>query len=250
MTLEYDGTDFHGWQVQPNVRTVQGTVEQALSRLTGRQVRVNGSGRTDAGVHAAGQVAHLDVRDGEVERVLSGLDRVLPRDVSVVGAAGAAADFDARRDAVERFYRYRILRRRSPLHDRYAHVWGGRAETAAMSGAAKLCLGRSSWRGMAKEGSGNTGWDAEVTMARVVEDALGWTFLISANRFLRGMVRLWAGTLLEIGRGSIGPDELRRILDEEDRSLAGPSLPARGLTLVRVSYGRRANTSGKRGAAP
>lgn len=245
LTLEYDGTDFLGWQVQSEGRTVQGTVEKALETLTGRPIRVNGSGRTDAGVHALGQVAHLDVAEQEVERVLSSLDRLLPGDVSVVSAEEADPGFDARRDAVERLYRYRVLRERHPLLDRYAHVHPGPLSTRAMAGAAGLCTGRHGWRGMAKEGSGNRDWEAVVRTASVVEDALGWTFLISANRFLRGMVRLWAGTLLRVGGGRLDPREVGRILQTGDRSLAGPSLPAGGLTLVEVRYydGRRGGAS-------
>ena len=142
LTLEYDGTDFLGWQVQAEGRTVQGTVERALETLTGRRIRVNGSGRTDAGVHALGQVAHLDLEGEEVERVMSSLDRLLPRDVSVVSAVEADPGFDARRDAVERLYRYRVLRQRHPLLDRYAHVHRGQLSTPAMAEAAGQCTGR------------------------------------------------------------------------------------------------------------
>jgi tRNA pseudouridine38-40 synthase len=236
LVVEYDGTDFCGWQLQPERRTVQGTLEAAVERLTCRPVRVHGSGRTDAGVHAMGQVAHLDVAGEETARVLEGLDRVLPGDVSVRKAAVAAPDFDARRDAVERLYGYRILRRRRPLLDRYAHVDGRGLDTGAMARAASLCRGISSWRGMAKEGSGNTGWKADVRTCEVAEDALGWTFLISANRFLRGMVRLWAGTLTRVGLHALSPGGVRDILDTGDRSSAGPALPAKGLTLIEVRY--------------
>lgn len=236
LVMEYDGTDFSGWQLQPDRRTVQGVAEGALNTLTGRAVRVHGSGRTDAGVHALGQVAHVDVAENEVDRVRSGLDRVLPGDVSVLGAGIVAPDFDSRRDAVERLYRYRILRRRRPLLDRWAHVDGRNLDTAAMSRAAALCRGRADWRGMAKEGSGNTSWTCDVRTSLVAEDRLGWTFLISANRFLRGMVRLWAGTLTLVGTHALSAEDVRHILEEGDRSSAGPSLPARGLTLVEVMY--------------
>jgi tRNA pseudouridine38-40 synthase len=236
LTLEYDGTDFRGWQVQPRCRTVQGTVEEVLAGLTGRRIRVHGSGRTDAGVHALGQVAHLDVEESEVERVASGLEPLLPRDVGVLEVEPAPPGFDARRDAVERLYKYRILRRRRPLLDRYAHVHRRPLDTGAMRRAAAVCRGVSGWRGMAKEGSGNTDWMVKVMTSLVAEDALGWTFLISANRFLRGMVRLWAGTLLQVGAGRLAPADVRGILDTGERDGAGPALPAGGLTLVEVRY--------------
>jgi len=237
-TVEYDGTDFAGWQAQAAGRTVQGEIERCLEVLLGRECRVTGSGRTDAGVHAAGQVAHADIEEQEEARVRSGLPEILPPDVAVRDILPAPPGFHARFSARGREYSYRILRGRSPLSARYAFEcpWPG-LDTASMRSAADLCRGVSGWRGMSKEGSGNRTWRVDVRGVDVEEDDRGWTLAIRADRFLRGMVRIWAGTMVEIGRGRYAPGRMREILDTGDRALAGPSLPAKGLTLVRVEYG-------------
>jgi tRNA pseudouridine38-40 synthase len=236
LLLEYDGTDYSGWQVQPGARTVQGELEDALRRLTGRHVPVTGAGRTDAGVHAAGQVAHMDVQEHEVGRMQTGLDGTLPGDLSVTSVDRVPPGFHARFSAVARTYAYVISRRRHPLRDRYEHVFGGELDAGAMLEAASLSLGENDWRAMSKEGSGNTDWMATVTEATVTDEDGRWTFRITANRFLRGMVRIWTGTLLEIGLGKAGPGCITEMFGTGDRNLAGPSLPARGLTLLKVRY--------------
>ncbi len=238
MTLEYDGTDFAGWQVQRSGRTVQGVLERALLDLCGREIRVTGSGRTDAGVHARGQVAHVDLLEDELPRVLSGFPEVLPEDVCARGLEVAPPGFHARFSAVRRTYSYGILRGRSPLLSRYAWElpWAGLDE-GAMSVAASLSIGRNEWRGMSREGSGNRTWTVEVFDASIETGPGGWTLRITADRFLRGMVRIWAGTLVETGRGRFEPGRVSRILGTGDRTAAGPSLPAKGLVLESVAYG-------------
>lgn len=237
LVLEYDGTDFSGWQRQKDRRTVQGVVEAALERVLGRRIAVTGSGRTDAGVHAEAQVAHLDLAEAETGRVESGLRGLLPPDVALLSLEPAPPGFSARFSAVRRAYEYRIIREKHPLRSRYAWVCPWRQlDTARMAGAASLSLGRAGWRGFSREGSSNRTWVSEVVSASVGETPSGWTFGIEADRFLRGMVRLWAGTLVEIGRGRLEPGVVRTILETGDRGLAGPSLPACGLTLVRVEY--------------
>jgi tRNA pseudouridine38-40 synthase len=239
LTIEYDGTDFSGWQVQPGLRTVQGELETALERLAGRSIPVTGAGRTDAGVHAAGQVAHIDSTEGEKERMFHGLDSVLADDLSVLSVEEVDPDFHARFDALSRTYEYRIARRRHPLSSRFEHVLQGAGlDTDAMTAAASESLGENDWRAMAREGSGNSTWACTVTEAGVLEDQAGWTFRITANRFLRGMVRLWTGSLVEAGLGNRPPGFVGEMLRTGDRTLAGPSMPARGLTLVKVRYHR------------
>lgn len=235
--VEYDGTDFSGWQVQDGRRTVQGVLEGALEKVLGRHAGVTGSGRTDAGVHAAAQVAHLDAADSELERVSSCLFRLLPPDVAVRSIEPAPPDFHARFSAVRRAYEYRILRDRHPLQSRFAWVCRyRRLDTESMRRAASLSIGRFDWKGFSREGGGNRTWMSNVLAASVGEDEAGWTLRMEADRFLRGMVRLWAGTLVEIGRGRLEPGVISGILETGDRSLAGPSLPPCGLTLMRVEY--------------
>ncbi|MBN2586087.1 MAG: tRNA pseudouridine(38-40) synthase TruA, partial [Candidatus Fermentibacteraceae bacterium] len=193
LTIEYDGTDFLGWQIQPDSRTVQGEIEDVLRQLCSRKVPIIGSGRTDRGVHALGQVAHTDVNDDELERVSSGLPAMLPDDIAVTAVEVAENTFHARYDAVSRLYRYRVEKEKHPLRCRYCHDLppSRHPDTGAMKRAAQLSCGENSWKAMAKEGGSNTDWIVSVMEAEVSEDKAGWTFLIRANRFLRGMVRLW-----------------------------------------------------------
>lgn len=238
LTIEYDGTDFLGWQIQPDSRTVQGEIEDVLRQLCSRKVPIIGSGRTDRGVHALGQVAHTDVNDDELERVSSGLPAMLPDDIAVTAVEVAENTFHARYDAVSRLYRYRVEKEKHPLRCRYCHDLppSRHPDTGAMKRAAQLSCGENSWKAMAKEGGSNTDWIVSVMEAEVSEDKAGWTFLIRANRFLRGMVRLWVGTLLHVGSGAEDPELIPRLLQTEDRNGAGTSVPGKGLTLMEVVY--------------
>jgi tRNA pseudouridine38-40 synthase len=238
MLIEYDGTDFSGWQAQPGVRTVQGEIEAVLEKLCGRRIAITGSGRTDAGVHALGQVAHADIGFNELERVKTGLPAILPDDIAVTGVIETDPSFHARFQAVSRLYRYRIEKKKNPLKSRYCYIipppW--KLDTSAMSEASCLSLGENDWKAMAKEGSDNSSWTVNVLEASVTEDISGWTFLIRANRFLRGMVRIWAGTLISIGSGSARPPLVTELLKTQNREKAGVSLPGKGLTLMEVRY--------------
>ena len=234
--VEYDGTCFSGWQRQPGKRTVQGEMESMLEHMCGRNVSVTGSGRTDAGVHAAGQVAHADILPHEFERISRGFDSALPDDIAVLSVVEVLHGFHARYDAVSRLYRYRIAKSHHPLICRYSHVTSAPLDTALMREAAGLSLGKADWKAMAKEGSGNADWIVDVIEAGVSEDRLGWTLLIHANRFLRGLVRIWAGTLLRIGSGAESPGLITKLLESGERNRAGASLPAKGLTLLKVNY--------------
>ncbi len=238
MLIEYDGTDFSGWQRQPEVRTVQGDIEAVLEKLCVSRTAITGSGRTDAGVHALGQVAHADIRIDKLARVKSGLPAMLPEDIGVVKVEEAPSSFHARFRAVSRLYKYRIERNKHPLRNRHSHTLTLSRElnTSDMQKAAGYSTGRNDWMAMAKEGSDNSDWMVNVSTASVIEDESGWTFLIRANRFLRGMVRIWAGTLVNIGSGAAGPELITELLQTKDRNRAGVSLPGKGLTLMEVKY--------------
>ncbi len=238
MKIEYDGTEFHGWQLQPGVRSVQGEIESVLENLCERKIRITGSGRTDAGVHALGQIAHADINENEFDRIENGLLSLLAEDVAVTSFSRVEDSFHARFDAVSRLYRYRISKEKHPLTSRYSYIQRGfkTLDVDAMRKAATLSIGENNWKSMAKEGSSNSSWIVKVIDAQVVEDQSGWTFLIKANRFLRGLVRIWAGTLARIGSGSDSPLLVTELLESEDRSRAGESLPAKGLTLLEVKY--------------
>lgn len=236
--IEYDGTDFSGWQFQPEARTVQGDIEAVLQKLCGRHIPITGSGRTDAGVHALGQIAHADIMIDELERVRTGLPAMLPNDISVTGVEESDRAFHSRFNAVSRIYRYRIEKKKHPLKNRYCHTlalsW--ELDTADMQEAARLSTGENDWKAMAKEGSDNSDWIVNVIRADVNENDSGWTFLIRANRFLRGMVRIWAGTLVKIGSGTASPELVTELFETGNREKAGVSLPGKGLVLMEVKY--------------
>lgn len=237
LRLAYDGTSFRGWQIQPGQPTVQGAVEDALGFLCGRRCPVTAAGRTDSGVHALSMPAHADVAESELDRIRGGLNGRLPRSIRLLSVSPVRDDFHARFDAVSRSYRYSIGKFPDPFSRFFSYQPGKIAlSTERMREAAAHSLGSCSWRGFAKEGSGNATWDMRVMEAGVEEHPEGWNIYISADRFLRGVVRIWSGTIYRAGTGSIPPETVREILLTGNRELAGPSLPACGLTLTNVEY--------------
>jgi tRNA pseudouridine38-40 synthase len=240
LTLEYDGSDFDGWQVQRGGRTVQGALEAALQRVTGQTVAVVGSGRTDAGVHASGQVASLcgDIRF-DAEGLRRALNGVLPPDVAVVDAAPARDGFHARHDARSKIYAYRIWSSRnpSPLRAR-SHDWLPIAvDLDAMARAARHCRGRHDFASFQAAGSDVASSVRTISRLEVTGESPGEIeVLVEGDGFLRHMVRTLVGTLLEVGRGRRPADSLPALLAARDRRRAGPTAPARGLTLLQVSY--------------
>lgn len=243
LLLEYDGTDFAGWQAQAGRRTVQGALEAAITRVTGRRAAVMGAGRTDAGVHAEGQVANVQLETRVVPAALArALNAVLPRDVAVVRLARAPGSFHARRDARSKFYRYMIWNGRapSPLRARRS-VWVRAAlDLDAMREAAAALVGEHDFASF--QASGSSVLTTRRTLTRLELRGRGAGALqleVEGSGFLRHMVRTLAGTLLEVGRGRRAADSMAELLAARDRRRAGPTAPARGLTLVRVEYGFR-----------
>jgi tRNA pseudouridine38-40 synthase len=240
LLLEYDGTDFEGWQLQPGARTVQGALEEAFARITGRRVVVYGAGRTDAGVHAAGQVANARAETRLEPPVLQrALNASLPRDVAVRALAAVPDAFDARRDARSKLYLYRVWNAatRSPLHERWSHPLPAPLELCAMRAAAEALLGTHDFASF--RAAGGEGRTSVRTLSRLElsgERGGELRFEVEGNAFLRHMVRNLVGTLLEVGRGRRPADWPAEVLAARDRRLAGPTAPARGLTLVRVDY--------------
>ncbi len=242
LTLAYDGTDFLGWQRQRAGagRTVQGVLEDALARLAGGQrVAVAGAGRTDAGVHALGQVASFDLRrqmDGaELRRALNGL---LPGDLRVLEAASAPDGFHARRSAVSKLYLYVLDCGGVPLPQR-RHTAGWvprRLDDAAVKAAAGLFVGRRDFASLASSGGSTKTTVREVTRSKVTFDARGFTYEVQADGFLRRMVRSMVGGLIAVGGGALTPRDLAAALEACDRRAWPAPAPACGLTLVRVDY--------------
>jgi tRNA pseudouridine38-40 synthase len=237
LTLEYDGTGYAGWQVQPDVATVQGALEEALEKILKEPTRVHGAGRTDAGVHAAGQVAHFEttgaMTDEEFERALNAL---LPADVRVVAAEEAPPGFHARYAARSRTYRYAVTFADSVFTRRHAHYVAGPLDAEAMREAAAALVGEHDFAAFGNLSEDYDTTARDVTELRLEETLGGLEFYVTANAFLYKMVRNVVATLLAVGRGELAPAEVKRILEEKDRAALGPPAPPQGLTLVRVTY--------------
>jgi tRNA pseudouridine38-40 synthase len=241
LTLEYDGTDFAGWQVQPGARTVQGEIESALSDLTGESQRVTGAGRTDAGVHALGQVASVPfLLDLPCDRITGALNARLSRDVRVLSAADVPESFNARFDAVSRSYFYLIGGAESPLWRRNRWFVSAPLDMGAMRDALSAVEGERDFSSFCLAGSEPPHHRCRVTSISLESHPYVGGMLvlrITSDRFLRGMVRSIVGTAVEVGRGKTTPGRFREILEARDRGAAGPTAPAHGLYLEAVRYG-------------
>jgi tRNA pseudouridine38-40 synthase len=245
LTLQYDGTDFHGWQIQDELRTVQGELTRALSLIEGHHVVVHGSGRTDAGVHAEGQVASAVVqRVITPEKLRAAINANVAPDLRVLTVLPVADDFHARFSARGKTYRYRVLNGpvRSPFWLRYAHHEPRNLELNAMQVTAALFLGEHDWTAFSSAQS-----DAESRVRTISRSEIALRYddraqaqliemTMSGNGFLRYMVRSLAGTLLAAGRGEMSEAEVRAAIESGDRSLVAATAPACGLTLVAVEY--------------
>ena len=239
VTLAYDGTDYLGWQVQPQGVTIQSRLQEALTHIAGETVSVVGAGRTDAGVHAQGQVAHFDLPTAvPPSGLLKGLNSILPEDIRILEVASAPDDFHARYQARSKTYRYYLDRApvASPFRCRYTLHHPYPLDVEAMSQAAARLVGRhdfSSFRASSCEAKTS---ERDCHVSRFTEQGGELVYEVAANGFLHHMVRNLVGTLLEVGRGKLAPDDITRLLEARDRTLAGPTAPAKGLHLIRVDY--------------
>lgn len=240
LVIEYDGTDFAGWQVQPGRRTVQGVLEEAFSDLAGEVISVTGAGRTDAGVHALGQVAHVRTAlKLPAERIAAAVNARLADDVFVRNVTDAPESFHARYDAVARSYFYLIGATKSPLWRRHRWYVSEPLDVGAMQDAASALEGEHDFSSFCLSGSDPGHHRCHVRRLSIEwEDRYGGVVVIrmEANRFLRGMVRSVVGTLVDVGKRKVSADRLREILEAEDRSRAGPTAPPHGLYLAEVKY--------------
>jgi tRNA pseudouridine38-40 synthase len=276
LTLAYDGADFHGWQIQPGQPTVQGLLSDVLRQLTQERVVVQGAGRTDAGVHAWGQVASFKTSsEMSPARLARGLNALLPPTVRVRDAQEVSSDFHARWDALAKTYVYRIYRAPvvPPFHWRYVHHVPYGLDFGAMSDAARVFEGTHDFSTFAAS-SGSEEMDQDRDTKRVVfsSEMLGgsafpagretpslpahspdclpwslpgpneWVYRVRGKSFLRHMVRKIVGTLLEVGQGRISPGDVVRLLESRDRALSGPTAPSQGLCLLSVEYADPTNS--------
>jgi tRNA pseudouridine38-40 synthase len=254
LTLAYDGTDFSGWQIQPGQPTIQGALADVLEKLTQQRPAIQGAGRTDAGVHATGQVANFktpsELSAGEFQRACNAL---LPPSIRVVAAEEAGPDFHARWSALAKTYRYRIFRGRvvPPFLWRYVQHDPYPLDFHAMAEAARRFEGEHDFTSFAAS-TGSEEDDRERTMTRVIYRsemlrgaAEEWVYLVRGKSFLRYMVRKIVGTLVDVGRGKLCPDDISKLFEMRDRSKSGPTMPPQGLCLAEVEY---PETTSSRGA--
>jgi tRNA pseudouridine38-40 synthase len=238
ITLAYDGSEFHGWQVQPGLRTVQGSLTAALQRLLPLHALPPGAGRTDAGVHARGQVASLPLSGpDQLERLQRALPALMPDDVQILRVQAAAPEFHARHSARGRHYSYRILPGRDPLRRRNHWCIERRLDVERMQRACVALRGRHDCTSFAVASSlQSTSPLCEIRAVELTREGDALIFRIAADRFLHSMVRTIVGTLVEIGYGRRDEDAFASILSRRDRQLAGSTAPAHGLSLDAVDY--------------
>ncbi len=241
LIIEYDGTNYHGSQSQINPPTVQGEIEKALKKLTGERIRIKIAGRTDAGVHARGQVIGFDTKAKlPLKSFIDGLNYYLPPDIAVKEAYKAEKDFDVRRRAVSREYRYYILNSptRSPLKQRFSWRVAGKLDTKAMQQACQALRGRHDFASFisSAETARQKRTVRDVFKAEITRDGDMVIFDISANSFLPHQVRNMIGSLIKVAQGKMTVDEFKNMVQAKTPGLAGPTAPADGLCLMRVNY--------------
>lgn len=235
--LSYNGKNYHGWQIQPDVISVQEKLNDAISTIFQEKIQVVGAGRTDTGVHASQMFAHFDI-----EKVLKGdvifkLNSILPNDISVSKVFLVAAEKHVRFDAISRSYEYKICLDRNPfLLDFSWQIHSQKPDVFLMNEAAKLLLEYTDFQTFSKVKTDVYTFNCDVTEAFWVANGNELTFHISANRFLRNMVRAIVGTLVDVGLGKISKEEFRSIIESKNRGNAGLSVPAKGLFLTKIKY--------------
>lgn len=236
--LSYDGTNYHGWQIQKNARSVQEEVEKALAIISREKVEVVGAGRTDTGVHATFYIAHFDSSDEGLaeENMLFKLNCLLPVDIAVQKIYPVRADAHARFDATYREYKYYLSRTKDPFIHAFAEKESRKLNIVLMNEAAKLLFDATDFTSFSKLGSDVKTNNCKVSKAFWEEKDDQLVFTIRADRFLRNMVRAIVGTLLEVGLEKMTIEEFKAVIDKKDRSSAGASVAAKGLFLVDIGY--------------
>lgn len=237
LTFSYDGTAYHGWQVQPNADSVQQQLNRALSVLLQSEVSTVGAGRTDTGVHASMMVAHFDAEIDDEARFCFKLNRLLPPDIAVQSIRRVRPDAHARFDALSRTYHYFVYTGKHPFLRHYANQLFFEPDYELMNRAAELLLRTTDFTSFSKLHTDTKTNNCRVTKACWTPVADGsWRFEITADRFLRNMVRAVVGTLLWVGQGRMSLDEFQRVIDCRNRCAAGDSVAARALFLVDITY--------------
>ena len=240
LQLSYNGAAYGGWQIQPNTATVQDVLESGLTKIAGLKEHVTGCGRTDSGVHASIFYAHFDsetvFNEDALSQLVFRLNRFLPHDIAITGIKPVLSGAHARYSALWREYEYLIIRKKDPFYFSKAYRVHGSLDIEMMNTCASMLLGRHDFKSFSKVNTQVNNFFCDIHFARWDENAHFLKFTIRADRFLRNMVRAIVGTLLDVGRGKISVVEFQRIISSQNRSEAGYSVPARGLTLTGIGY--------------
>lgn len=239
LKIAYDGTAYYGWQVQPKVPTVEAEINKALSELLGEEVTVIGASRTDAGVHALGNVAVFDTESAfPPEKICLAVNNRLPADIRVMSSVEVAADFHPRKEKCSKTYEYKILNSKIliPTYRLYAYHIYYPLDPCLMREAAKYLTGEHDFASFCSVNTQVKDTTRTIYDLDVYKEGNMITIRVKGNGFLYNMVRIIAGTLIEVGRGKYPPDKIKEILNGCNRSLAGPTAPAHGLTLVKIEY--------------
>lgn len=236
-TIAYRGTHYHGWQKQPNAIAVQEKVEQVFSTILNQPIDIVGSGRTDSGVHASGQVFHVDIGN-EIDgaQMLHKANKMLPKDVALTNVKTVRKDAHARFAAVSRSYQYKIVKTKNPFAFDQYFLFGNELDVPKMNEAAKILMDHTDFESFCKVKTDVFTFNCEIYRAEWKQEGEILVFYISANRFLRGMVRAIVGTLLDVGQSRLSIDDFEKIIIAKDRTEAGRAVPPEGLFLTEVKY--------------
>lgn len=239
LTIEYDGTGYFGWQKQKDKKTIQETIERILEKILQEKIKLVGSGRTDSGVHAKGQIANFKTNSKlKIKNIQAALNSLLPKDICIVRIEEVPLNFHSQYDVKSKIYRYTVLNsfHRLPLSERHSYFFPCRLDVRSIQREAKLFLGEHNFRSFQNSDKKEKNSVRKIKNLKIKKERDFIYFDIEANGFLKGMARNIVGSLLEIGRGRFKEGVLKKILDQKDRRKAGPSVPAKGLCLLRVNY--------------
>ncbi len=241
LTISYDGTHYAGWQIQKNAVTIQQIIEEACQKLFSQEIKVTGASRTDAGVHALGQIATIDVDTSiKAEQLPYALNAHLPNDIVIRSTRVMPANFHPRYQAVSKTYNYRIFNDcfPDPLTKHFMYFYHKKLDVEAMKKAASCFVGEYDFKAFCSTGSSVNSTVREVYHCQVDQDNKTITLRINGNGFLYNMVRIIAGTLIDVGLGKINPNSIASIIRSKDRNQAGPTAPALGLCLEAIQYSK------------
>lgn len=238
LTIEYDGTNFSGWQIQPDARTVEGELEEAFSKILQQPINLIGQGRTDAGVHARGQVAHVDLPENikDIQKLIFGVNGLVGHEVQIHSIEPVSDEFHCRFEALYREYSYTMYKRRSPLHRNLAWQLPNACDTHLFYECAHLLVGEFDFAGFSKYNIENYTTKCTILKSEIQEDEDKMVYLIRANRFLRNMVRRIVGTMFKVAEGKLTIKEFQELLNNPDAKVQAFTAPAQGLVLENVFY--------------